>query len=100
MFGLKEENINNINHIFASFPEVEEVIIFGSRSKGTHKRGSDIDLVITKGDVEFTLLNKLTEKLDDLLLPYHIDLCLFSLIDNPDLIEQIKRAGKIFYTKA
>ncbi len=99
MFGLKEDYISKINNTFAYFPEVEEVIIYGSRAKGNNKNGSDIDLVITKGDVDFTQFNKITEKLDDLLLPYQIDLSLYSLIDNPDLKEHIKRAGKIFYRK-
>lgn len=99
MFGLKEDYISKINNTFAYFPEVEEVIIYGSRAKGNNKNGSDIDLVITKGDVDFTLFNKITGKLDDLLLPYQIDLSLYSLIDNPDLKEHIKRAGKIFYRK-
>lgn len=97
MFGLKEEYIRKINFIFSSFPGVEEVKIYGSRAKGTHKYGSDIDLVITKGDVDFAMLNKITEELDDLLLPYEIDLSLISLIDNPDLIAHIMRVGKIFY---
>lgn len=99
MFGLKEDYISKINNTFAYFPEVEEVIIYGSRAKGNNKNGSDIDLVITKGDVDFTQFNKITEKLDDLLLPYQIDLSLYSLIDNPDLKEHIKRAGKIFYRR-
>jgi len=30
-FGLKKETIDKINAVFAKYPEVEEVIIYGSR---------------------------------------------------------------------
>jgi len=38
--------------------------------------------------------------LDDLLLPYTIDLSLFSSISDPDVIEHILRVGVVFYEKA
>ena len=37
--------------------------------------------------------------LDDLLLPYTFDISLFNQIDNVDLIDHIKRVGKIIYKK-
>jgi len=35
--------------------------------------------------------------LDDLLLPYKIDLSLHHQIDNPHLIDHIDRVGKVLY---
>jgi hypothetical protein len=37
--------------------------------------------------------------LDDLLLPYRIDLSVFHQIDNPDLLDHIDRVGRLFYKK-
>ncbi|MBU1171821.1 MAG: hypothetical protein KKD44_19885 [Proteobacteria bacterium] len=38
-------------------------------------------------------------EIDDLLLPYSFDISIFADIDNPDLIDHIKRVGMIFYEK-
>ena len=32
-FGLPENTINKINFVFVKYPEIEEVIIYGSRAK-------------------------------------------------------------------
>lgn len=40
---------------------------------------------------------KIENELDDLLLPYTIDLSLYHQIGNADLIEHIDRVGKEFY---
>jgi hypothetical protein len=43
---------------------------------------------------------KILNDLDDLLLPYTIDLSIFDDISDPDVIENIQRVGVIFYDKA
>jgi len=96
MFGLKQKHIDAINQCFADFPQIEQVLVYGSRAKGTYKRGSDIDLTIV-GNLDFSSLMKLENKLDDLMLPYKFDLSLFHSITNPDLIEHIRRVGQVFY---
>ena len=98
MFGLKQSHIDAINACFTQFPEIERVIIYGSRAKGNFKNGSDIDLTIV-GDLDFRSLLKLENQIDDLLLPYKIDLSLYHQIDNPNLSEHIERVGKVFYEK-
>lgn len=98
MFGLKKQHIDAINECFAQFPEIDQVVIYGSRTMGNFKSGSDIDLTIT-GDLDYRSLMKLENRLDDLLLPYKIDLSLRQKISNPDLIGHIERVGKVFYEK-
>ncbi|MFA7620987.1 MAG: hypothetical protein WCY56_03970 [Aminobacteriaceae bacterium] len=41
-YGLSEETINIIVAVFARHPEVERVILYGSRAKGSHRTGSNI----------------------------------------------------------
>ncbi len=98
-FGLKKEVIERIGAVFSNFPEINEIIIYGSRAKGTQKEGSDIDLTFKGNLLNLEVLNKISSKLDDLLLPYTFDLSVFHQIDNPDLIEHINRVGKVFYKK-
>jgi predicted nucleotidyltransferase len=78
---------------------VEEAFIYGSRALGSHREGSDIDLVLKGDSLSFQDLLTLKWKLDDLLLPWHIDLSLYSRISNPELIDHIQREGKVFYRK-
>ncbi len=96
-YGLKEEIVKQISSIFAEYEEVEEVILYGSRAKGNYKPGSDIDLTLKGKNINLKLINKISLNLDDLLLPYTFDLSIYHQINNQDLIDHIKRVGKIFF---
>lgn len=45
-FGISDKSYKLIYNTFTKIPDVEEVIVFGSRAKGTFKNGSDIDFAI------------------------------------------------------
>ncbi len=99
-FGLSEEATKWILRTIHVFPEIEEVIIFGSRAKGTYKPGSDIDLAIKGNFLEFNYPERLRTMLQDgLYLPYFFDVVDYSKITNSNLKEHIDRVGKIFYSK-
>ena len=98
-YGLKESVINKINHLFVKYPTVEQVILYGSRAKGNFKLSSDIDLTIVSPEFTLSELLRLENELDDLLLPYEIDLSILNKIDNQNLIEHIQRVGKVFYQR-
>jgi len=100
VFGLEQKHINKINSIFSDYPSIEKVIIYGSRAKGNNKKGSDIDLTIIDRNLSFTELMEIENRLDDLLLPYKIDLSQKRKISNPDLLDHIERVGKVFYVKS
>lgn len=96
-FGLKENVIVQINSVFAKYPQVEKVILYGSRAKGCHKNGSDIDLTIKGKILDLSIVNKISNDLDDLLLPYTFDISIFRQISNLELVKHINRVGKTFY---
>ena len=98
-FGLKEETLMQIRNIIGDFPEVEQVFIYGSRAKGSFRPGSDIDLTFKGNNLNLKILNKISLKIDDLLLPYNFDISVFEHIDNKDLLEHISRVGKVFYQR-
>lgn len=95
--GLSAEVTDKLTIIFKKYPEIKKVVLYGSRAKGNYKLGSDIDLAIFSDSLSITQSLKIETEIDDLLLPYKVDLCIFSQIDNPDLIEHINRVGIIFY---
>ncbi len=96
--GLSANTIGKINAVFARYPSVEQAILYGSRAKGTFRNGSDIDLTLKGENITHRELSRIENELDDLLLPYKIDLSLFRQIDNPNLIEHIERVGVVFYS--
>lgn len=97
--GLESQQIDLINQVFAQYPQIEQVILFGSRAKGSYKPGSDIDLTIIDQNLSFSDLLHIQTQLDDLLLPYKFDLSLKRNISNPDLLEHIERVEIVFYKK-
>lgn len=99
-FGLKENTIQKLCSVFAHYPQVEKAILYGSRAKGNYKNGSDIDLTLHGGpDLTLNVLYKIIEEIDDLLLPYMVDLSIFHTLSDPDFIDHIKRVGVPFYQK-
>lgn len=98
-FGLNESAIAAMNGVFAACPQIERVILYGSRAKGTQRIGSDIDLTIVGDEVTHGQQLQLANQLDDLLLPYKMDLSLLRQIDNPDLLEHIRRVGVVFFER-
>ena len=93
-FGLSSETIAKICAVTSSYTSIENVIIYGSRAKGDHHLGSDIDLTIIGKKFTAKDLIQLELKLDQLNLPYQIDLSRFHAVHNPDLTAHIQRVGK------
>ena len=98
-FGLSEKTIVRMQEVFAKCPQVQRVVLYGSRAKGNYQPGSDIDLTLFGRDLKLRLQMQIEHELDELLLPYTIDLSVFSNIDNPELIDHIIRVGKVFYVR-
>lgn len=98
-YGLTKTTIENICAVFASFPEIEKAILYGSRAKGNFKTGSDIDLTLCGERLTADLLSTIASELDDLLLPYAIDLSVLDDLTHSKLREHIERAGVVFYER-
>ena len=98
-FGLGAVVVASIQDVFAAHPEVQEVILYGSRAKGNFKVGSDIDLSMKSDDINFDVLSKISQELYDLPMPYTVDLSIFSNIDNAALREHIERVGVPFFKR-
>lgn len=100
IYGLKDTVVKKIQQILSDYPDVHKAILYGSRAIGNFKPGSDIDLTLEGSALTLKQLNAIANELDDLLLPYELDLSISHQIDNPDLLEHIKRVGVVFYARA
>jgi len=92
-YGLDDRTIERMQAILAAHPEVDKAVLYGSRAKGNYKTGSDIDLTLSGSGLSLAVLHKIENKLDDLLLPYKIDLSIFELITDPAVIDHIERTS-------
>jgi predicted nucleotidyltransferase len=97
--GLSDEVQARLRSVFARFPDVEKAILYGSRAKGSHKPGSDIDLTLHGQGLDGLLLGQIERELDDLLLPCRIDLSAFSHISHAGLLDHIARVGQVLYER-
>jgi len=101
-FGLSANVISQIHSVLTQHPNIERAVVYGSRAKGNYKPGSDINLTLfatENQDISFQELCNILDEIDDLLLPYMVDLSVFTHIDNPELRAHIERVGKVFYTQ-
>lgn len=98
-YGLKQTDIDSLLNVFANHPEIERVLLYGSRAKGNFKNGSDIDLTLIGKTLDMHLLHRIENEIDDLLLPYKVDLSLFTQIEDPELVDHIRRVGVTFHQK-
>jgi uncharacterized protein len=98
-YGLDLQTLEAVLGVFRSYPSVEKAILYGSRAKGNFRPGSDIDLSLEGEGLDLTILQKIENDLDDLLLPYKIDLSLLKHIRNQELLDHINRVGKTLFQK-
>lgn len=85
--------IEKIRSVMQGYTDIKHLVLFGSRAKGLAKNGSDIDLAIMGSEIGFRELCKLGAKLDELDLPYKIDIINYDSITNQALKEHIDRVG-------
>jgi len=99
-YGFNSKELEMINSVFAKFPEIEKVIIFGSRAMGNFKPGSDVDLAL-EGSITDDIISKVrTELNEELPLPYIFDIFDRKSISNEALQSHISEYGEVFYHKS
>ena len=98
-FGLPSSAVVALRGVFAQNAHVGRAVVYGSRAKGNYRVGSDIDIGLEGSGLTLTDLMHLETALDDLLLPWKIDLSLISQIDNPELLAHIARVGQSLWVR-
>lgn len=101
LYGLPKKTVEDIREVFSRFPEIDRAVLYGSRAKGTQRPGSDIDITLhVKNKKSLNFLYKVSNTIDELHLPWGVDLSLIDFIENESLLEHIERVGIEFYNAA
>lgn len=95
--GLTNEEMQELVAALSTQPNNEKAIVYGSRAMGTNRKFSDVDMTLVGKNLSHSDLNQVALKIDDLLLPYEFDLSLYSSLTNKNLLEHIRRVGKVIY---
>ena len=91
-----------LQSIFRKYPEINQVKLYGSRAKGTHKPNSDYDVaVFMKENISINEANKVIYEIKDdvesTTLPYLFDIQSYNDIDNTALRDHIDRVGILIF---
>lgn len=97
--GVHRDEQESLKSIFDEVGSVKSVVLYGSRAKGNYRNGSDIDLTLTGNQLTTQQLLDICSKVDDLLLPYQVDLSILDHIANTALIDHIHREGKVIFMR-
>lgn len=99
-YGLTEKQINEIRDILASYQEVEQAILFGSRAIDSFKEASDVDIAIIGDKCDLLLSAKIKDHLEDeTYLPFFFDIIAYNTIKSPELKNHIQTKGKIIFQR-
>ena len=99
-FGLSDTVIKELQDVFRHYENIEKVLIFGSRSKGNYRAGSDIDLAVIGKGIDYNQLLSILCEIDDLELLYSVDLLDYQKKKGTPIGDHINRVGQIFYEAA
>jgi predicted nucleotidyltransferase len=90
--GLPRQASDRLLRLLTDQPAVEEVWLYGSRAMGRQRPASDVDLTLVGPQLGHADLLALMGAIDDLLLPWQVDLSLHREL-NDDLRAHVGRVG-------
>ncbi len=96
---LPPATLQALHTLFARCPALDRVVLFGSRAMGTAHERSDIDLVAYGPALDRHMLASLLMDIDELDIPWKVDLQAAADIRNAALAEHIERVGHTIYQR-
>jgi len=100
-FGLREKDIEFMINLFNQQPEIEKVLLYGSRAYGNYRLGSDIDLALAGKYITPQIVNHIHYILEEESpTPLWFDVIHYDTIKSDKLKEEIDSFGKVIYNKS
>jgi uncharacterized protein len=97
--GLNDKTRHAILEVLNQHPEIERIVLFGSRAMGTFTHTSDIDLALY-GDLTLRDQARIAGEMEQLSIPYKVDLVRMKAVTSLELLEHIKQHGKPLKSEA
>lgn len=100
VYGMLEKEFESFLSLFPKYPEVESVVLYGSRAKGTNKPFSDIDITLKGPNLTRKILNDIAWDFEELYLPYFLDVSIYNKLKSKDFVNSIDNTGVTIYHKS
>ncbi len=97
--ALERHLLGCLTAVFSGYPDLESVILFGSRATGKASPRSDIDLA-TSGILSRYTLGRLKLDLEDLDIPQRCDVVALEKIRHEPLLRHIEAVGMTIYRRS
>ena len=98
-YGLTDNEMQILHELFAENEKIEQVILYGSRAKGTYKPFSDVDITIVGKGLTEQDVHRLYAALEKSSIPYMFDIFTFDTLKNEIRKDHSSRSGVILYQK-
>ena len=96
--GIPERSAQQLLDLLTAQPQLAAIWLFGSRAMGRYQPGSDIDLCLDALLLSHASHLTLLAAIDDLLLPWRIDLLLLHQLDE-EVLAHVHRAGRCIWKR-
>ncbi len=96
--GIPERPSRQLLALLTAHPELEAIWLFGSRAMDRYQPGSDIDLCLDAPRLSHCSHLSLLAAIDDLLLPWRVDLLLMQQLD-AEVLAHIQRVGRCIWKR-
>lgn len=99
-FGFREKDMKYMLDLFTLNPEIEKVILYGSRATGNFKPGADVDLALIGKSIVLDTVAHIHHVLEEAsYMPLFFDVLHYDSLNNNILKQQIDQHGKVIYQK-
>lgn len=100
IYGLARRHYADLDRIFARHPQIERVLIYGSRAKGTARPESDFDLAVVAPAMSDAEFSGLWDELDALPLVFKLDVLHWDRLNQEPLKQAVMTQGRVFWPLA
>ena len=98
MLQLPEPLLEYLQELPKRYLAVERIVLFGSRSMGNAKRGSDVDLAFYGDDLTTSMVSRIHQELEEeTLFPYFFDVVHGDRLTHLPLVDHIQVHGSQLY---
>ena len=91
--ALRDQDRDTLIAVFQRYPDIREVVLFGSRATGHAKRASDIDLAVTAPGMSDGLWARFKGDLDESPIILFIDVIRLDRLTDAELRREIETDG-------
>lgn len=99
-YGIYQRSFSLILEEISKFPQIEQILLFGSRAMGNYKKGSDIDLALKGAEVTCSILTQITGRLNEEIdIPYKCDVVHWDTLQSAPLRKHILEEGIVIYKR-